>query len=163
MKQFFSSLIAPIGLQATVSDEWQNRMMDPLRVYNEGRLIVDPVTFVYKEFPAPTIHPPVITADEVKAKLPKTIEWLFPIYLTGSLVKSGWSGNDIDFIVFDETIPNKVFSAMKKYFSNVFGLKTDAHLWQVDFGTKVMSERDTPQIGPVYLCKIYEGGKCLLP
>lgn len=143
LKLYFEGLCLPYP--ATLSEEWRNERISAVRLYNGGRLILDRDTLTYKELPSPTRKLPVITVEEVKAKLPKTIEWNETVYMTGSLVKNGWSGNDVDFMV--DTEDTKIFRQMRNYFTTLLGVK-------VDVGNAFMPERE-----PVYKVKIYEGGK----
>ena len=131
-----------------------------LRLYNEGKLILDKKTLAYKEAPIPIKKLPCITSEEVLAKCPVTIPWTFDIYLTGGVVRKGWSSNDVDLIVTRkgvpvrtlaepilQEVPPKVLYEMKRFFTNLFN-------WHTDVGRAVMPERE-----PVYLYKLYEDGK----
>lgn len=142
LKLYFES-ISPIP--ATVSTEWRNEKMGAVRLYNEGALIIDKKTLSYTELPKPTKLPPIITLEEIMKKLPKQVEWKQDIYLTGGLVKNGWSGNDVDFMTDADT---DTFVKMKTFFTNLLGVK-------VDVGNASMPERE-----PIYKYLIYKGGLC---
>ncbi|MBF0484717.1 MAG: hypothetical protein HQL25_08455 [Candidatus Omnitrophica bacterium] len=72
------------------------------------------------------------------------------MYLTGGLVKNGWSCNDADIIIFEEEAKPHL-AQIRNYFTDLFG-------WKTDVGQVVMADRE-----PVYLYKIYEGGKWQVP
>ena len=92
--------------------------------------------------------PPVITSDEVTALLPKNVKWSCDIFLTGGIVKNGWSANDADILAPDAT--KEEMAEMRDFFTKLFG-------WKTDVGQHVMPERE-----PVYLCKIFSNTlKCL--
>lgn len=143
LKLYFEGLCDPYP--ATISQEWRNERISAVRLYNQGHLIIDRDTLAYAELPTVTARLPIITAEEVKANLPKTIQWKETVYLTGSLVKNGWSGNDVDFMV--DTEDTTIFRQMRDYFTSLLGVK-------VDVGNGAMPERE-----PIYKVKIYEKGK----
>ena len=146
MMSYFDSLVSPMGFQATLSNDWKcNNTIANFKIYNDGRLIIDKETMTYKELPSTIVESYSISFQDVVSKLPSSIEWNHTIYLTGGIVKNGFSNNDVDFIVFDE-IDNETFVLMKKYFYGIMGCKT--HI-----GKYVMVDRE-----PVYLYKIYENG-----
>jgi hypothetical protein len=150
MRQFFSKFVSPLGLQATISNAWRKSTNDMKQIYSEGRLIIDRETMAYTEFPSPTA-PPILTADEVKAKLPATVKWTYKIYITGGLVKNGHSFNDADLVIF-ETVENKQdLQDIRNFFTNLFG-------WRTDVGQVVMTNRE-----PVYLFLLYQDGKLCPP
>jgi len=142
LRIYFEKLLDPIP--ATVLNNWRDEKILAVRLYNEGRLIIDRNTLTYTELPSPTAHPPILKVDEVLAKLPRNIHWKETVYLTGSLVRYGWSGNDVDFMVDTDNLAT--FKEMRNYFSNILGVK-------VDVGNTDMPERE-----PVYKFKLYEGG-----
>lgn len=141
---FFEQLVAPLGLPATLIENWKNQRYSAIRLYNEGRLIVDKETMTYTELPTPVHEPPVLTVEEAMRLLPKTIPFLATVYLTGGLVKNGWTANDFDFI---SNGPREQLSQMAMWFTKRLG-------WKTHVGPEVMSDRE-----PVYLWKAYERGK----
>ena len=153
MRQWFSDLIKPLGLQATVLNSYKHNGISALRLYNQGRLIVDKNGH-YTELPSPMDVLPIITVQEVVAKLPATVPWTFTIWLVGGLVKNGFSSNDADMIVFGEEATNAQRAEVRNYFTKLFG-------WRCDVGHAVMEFRDTPT-NPVCLFRLYENGtRCL--
>jgi hypothetical protein len=149
MRQFFGQIGEALGVQATISGEWRNEAYQAIRLYNGGRLIVDKTTMTYRELPTEVTVAPVITVDELLAKLPNTVEWKQTLYLTGGLTRNGWSGHDVDFITFDVLDNKSVLGTMSKFFTKTLG-------WRTDVGSAVMTDRE-----PVYLFKMYEGGVCV--
>lgn len=146
MKQYFSKIGK--GFDATASHRIFDQGIGAVRIYNEGRLIVDRETLCLTELPTPTLTPPILTLDKVLSVLPKQIERKETVYLTGSLVRFGWSGNDADFMV--DSDDSAVYRELRDLFREAIG-------WKVDVGNADMPERS-----PVYKFKIYEDGKCLL-
>ena len=148
MMMYFNSLVEPLGFQATCSNDWKtNNSQYMMRLYNDGRLIIDKETMQYKEVPSAVADDTFyITVKDLMDRLPKEIEWTNTIYLTGGLVKNGFSNNDVDFIIF-EGLSNDVYMGIRKYLTSMLNCK-------VHIGAGVMVERE-----PVYLYKIYEGGK----
>jgi len=146
-RQYFSSLVNSLGIAGTLSNSWKRNSISKVQLYSNGNLIFDKTTMSYKQLPTPIPTLPVLTIQEVLNLLPKTIQWNYTMYLTGGLVKNGWSNHDADIIIFDE-IQNGTTELleMKKYFTNILG-------WNMDMGQKVMEARE-----PVYLYKIYENG-----
>lgn len=142
LKLYFEKISQPYI--ATVSSSWRNEKLSAVRLYNEGRLIVNKETLTYTELPVPTKLLPIIQLLDILNKLPKTIQWNETVYLTGSIVKYGWSGNDVDFMV--DTNDTKVYREMRTYFADILGCK-------VDVGNVNMPERE-----PVYKYKLYENG-----
>lgn len=140
LKQYFETISKPYN--ATVGHEWKNEKISALRLYNEGRLIIDKETLTYKELPQPTKKPPVIVLDDVISKLPNVVNWSETIYLTGSLVRWGWSGNDVDFMVDSED--TKLYGEIRNYFHKLLGYKVD------------VGNADMPERAPVYKFKLYE-------
>jgi len=149
IKEYFNNLSSPLGINATVCNEWRNQRNIAFRLYDKGSLIIDKINFTYKQIPSP-VAIPLLTIEDVVKKLPKTIRWKQTLYLTGGLVKNGWSFNDADIITFDITESSELKN-MRIYFTNLFG-------WKTDVGQKVMTERE-----PIYLYKIYENGVLCLP
>ena len=147
---YFENLMQPLGVAATLYEGWKNKQHEVIRLYNEGRLIVDPATMTYRELPTPVHTVPILTVEELKRKLPKTVPWPHKIYLTGGIVKNGWSANDVDFLVPD-VVDRDILAQIRKHFSHLLG-------WKVDVGNKVMPERE-----PVYLFLLYQEGTSLLP
>ena len=146
---YFERLIAPLGLPATLYEGWRSKRYEAVRLYNEGLLAIDRETLCYRCLPTPVYAAPIITKEEFLARMPRSIPYCGVVYLTGGMVKNGWSANDIDFIVPEVRDRFESYS-MAKYFSDILG-------WKVDVGPEVMKERE-----PVYLFKLYEGGKWLL-
>lgn len=146
LKTYFAQIISPLGITATVLNEWRRPEIAVVRLYNKGKKILGN-DLVYREPPAPITLPRELGAQEFKAKLPKYLPFAFDIYLTGSMARQGFVTNDLDFIIAggkDNCPP------VRKFFADLYG-------WKVDVGLTVMPERE-----PVYLLKLYEGGKCLL-
>lgn len=138
---FFSEIVLPLKAQATASNNWRDEKITAIRVYDNGQLVQQP----FKEVDSI----PEITKDYVLSKLPKTIPFpLVPVYLTGSIVKQGWSRNDVDFITNSSDV---VLVHLRNYFTQILGCK-------VHVGKAVMPERE-----PVYLYKIYDKGAICLP
>lgn len=152
MKTYFSSLVEPIGLVATVSQHFRDERQHASRLYNEGRLILDRETGRYTEIPSVSVLPPILTVQEFISKCPKTIPWTQTLYLTGSLALHGWSGKDADIITFDP-IDRDSLALLRKEISDAVG-------WKVDTGVRIMPEREPPQIK---LIKLYENGNLCLP
>ncbi|MFA9202152.1 MAG: hypothetical protein ACEQSC_01210 [Candidatus Nanopelagicaceae bacterium] len=157
-KEYFNSLVKPLGLAATLSENWRKKDLALIRLYNHGRKILDDdLRFI--EPPAPISLPPELTAQYIRYRLPKEISILETIWFTGSIVKNGFSSNDLDILVGDLDDKGQTLNyeanqaprlAVKKYFSELLSCK-------VDCGVSVMPERE-----PVYLIKAYEGGKLCL-
>ena len=148
-RSLFQPYINKLGFDSTVSNHWRNSRLDSVRLYSEGELIFDKETLACKKLPLPT-DIPKITAKEILEKLPETIPWNETLYLTGGIVKNGFSCNDADIICFELTDAT-LLGKMRDFFTKTFG-------WRTDVGIRVMTERE-----PVYLYKIYEGGKRCLP
>ena len=147
MRMFFENLFKPYP--ATVIEDWKSQEYSAVRLYNNGKLIIDKDKMVYKELPTPVYSAPIMTIEEMKEVLPKEIPFKYTLHLTGGLVKNGFTCNDADFIAFDVQDTTELLK-MAKYFTKVLG-------WKTDVGNKVMPERE-----PVYCYKIYKDGKCLL-
>ena len=146
LRTYFNQINEPLGIGTTIaSAEGNNLTVSALKLYNAGRLIIDKETLTYKELPSPVFRPFIITINDLKDRLPSTIEWKNTIWLTGGLVRDGWSGKDADLIVFDGT--DELVQNMKGFFTRTLGFR-------VDVGMKVMPERE-----PVYLFKLYEDGQ----
>lgn len=146
LKQYFEKISRPFI--ATVSSSWRDEKISAVRLYNEGRLIIDKETLAMTELPCPTRNIPILTLENIQQRLPKIIKWKETIYLTGSLVKYGWSGNDVDFMVDSSDI--MLYRELRNYFTKILECK-------VDVGNAPMPERE-----PVYKYKLYEDGKrCL--
>lgn len=145
MRNLFMPYTTKLGFDSTVSNAWKNSRLNSVRLYSEGKLIIDRDTLACKQLPAPT-KIPQITSSDVIAKLPETIPWTETLYLTGGIVKNGFSCNDADIICFELADPTHL-GKMRDFFTNLFG-------WRTDVGLRVMENRE-----PVYLYKIYEGGK----
>lgn len=143
---YFKTLVSPLGINATFLNEWKSRKFNALRIYNNGRLIINKDTLAYTEVPSPIHVAPVITLDDFVPSLPKTIPWAYTIYLTGGMTKVGWSANDIDMIIFDKLKDPADYMAMRRYFTKTLG-------YIVDIGNSVITEKE-----PVYLYKLYENG-----
>ena len=158
-KYYFDNLTKTLGLTSTLFEGWMNRRYDAVRFYNEGKFIVDRVNYTYTELPTPIHESPILTKDEVLAKLPKEVPFEYDFCLTGSIAKNGWSCNDADFIVYkhfdndlEKCVPIDDLSILPKmaaYFSDLLG-------WKTHVGPKVMPERE-----PVYLYPVYDQGKWL--
>lgn len=145
MMDYFNSIVAPLGIQATVTQNWKDQRYASIRLYNAGTLIIDPQTMTYIALPTEVASAPVLYIQDFMAKLPKTIKWTQTFYLTGGLVKNGWSCHDADMIVFD-IIDDPTLKEVKKFFADLSG-------WKFDIGKAVMTDRE-----PVYLYKLYENG-----
>ena len=151
-REFFEKLLAPLGIAATLYEGWKNRRHEIVRLYNEGRLIVDKTTrpLTFRELPTPVYEAPILTSEEFKRKLPLEIPFPYRLYLTGGLVKVGWTCNDVDFLA-----PNcwdvGDLAKMARYFSEKLG-------WKTDVGNRPMPEREPiftfPKSHP-----LYQGGK----
>lgn len=142
---YFNSFVEQFDFQATVSNDWKNNnYMSTIKLYNDGKLIIDKETMTFKELPSVIEENIFITFEEVLLKLPKKIEWNFDIYLTGSIVKNGFSNNDVDFIIFD--VDKITLSNIRKCFMTNLNCKTHV-------GHSIMIDRE-----PVYLYKIYQNG-----
>src|SRR5574343_1590167 len=133
LRLYFESLTHPIP--STVSNEWRNERLSALRLYNKGRLIIDKNTLTYKEVPSPTTIP-ILLVEDILKQLPDEVPVMENVYLTGSLVKVGWSGNDIDFMV--DSMETGKYLLLKEYFKGTFNCK-------VDVGNADMPDRE-----PVY-------------
>lgn len=143
---YFHSFVEPLNFQATVSNDWKvNNNINTIKLYNNGRLIIDKETMAYKELPSIIEQNFIITYQDVLSRLPNEIEWNCVIYLTGSIVKNGFSNNDVDFIVFDN-IDRLIINDIRKYLTSKLSCK-------VHVGSSIMIDRE-----PVYLYKIYENG-----
>jgi len=147
---YFCDLVKSLGIVATLTNEYKNSRYLAFRLYDKGSLLIDKTTLTYKRLPEPITEAPVLTIDEVKQKLPQTIQWSYTIYLTGGLVKNGWSVNDADLITFDEEARPQL-AEIRNYFTNLLG-------WKTDIGQTIMVNRE-----PVYLYKLYENGGLCLP
>lgn len=146
LMQYFNSLVEPLKFQATTSSDWKDSKISVLKLYNNGRLIIDKETMTYKELPSVIEEDRYeIQYDEVLGKMPNEIEFKQTIYLTGGLVRNGFSNNDVDFIVFDSE-PLERFE-LRQFFGKLLGTK-------VHVGPIIMKDRE-----PVYLYKLYENGK----
>jgi hypothetical protein len=145
LMEYFNTLVEPLKFNATASNNWKNNNLSVLKLYNNGKLIIDKKTMTYKELPSVIEEDRYeIKYEEVLNKMPKEIEFKQTIYLTGGLVRNGFSNNDVDFIVFDIGI-DEIFQ-IRQFFNNILKLK-------VHVGTFVMTNRE-----PVYLYKLYENG-----
>jgi hypothetical protein len=149
-RSFFGGLFAPWS--ATLIEDWKDQKYKAERIYNEGRLRVDKGTMTYRELPTPVYEAPVMTVEELKGKLPKEIPFPHKLYLTGGLVKNGWTANDVDFLA-PEVEDRSEHAKMARFFSEKLG-------WKTDVGQKAMPERE-----PIFTYKnpIYVGGICQLP
>lgn len=148
LKQYFKTLVAPLGVSANVYNTYRHQRYVAMRLYDKGQLILDKSTGAYLRLPSPVPPMPCLTIDEVLLKLPRSITNVRTIYLTGSLVKQGHSFNDADFLILEE-VPFEELEDLRRLFFNALG-------WKVHVGTTVMSDRE-----PVFLYKLYEGGLCL--
>lgn len=146
MRMFFEKLFEPYP--ATVLEQW--RRFDAIRIYNKGRLIIDPKTMCFTELPSPIFSPSEITAEEIKKRLPKEVPFKYSLKIVGGMESNGWSRNDVDFITFDTT-DGKELKRIAKYFSDVLKCK-------VEVGCVVMEERE-----PIHSFELYKDGKCQLP
>jgi hypothetical protein len=146
IETYFREILASFGLTVKVSSRWNKDTYTALKIYQDGKLMVDKETLTYNIVPNPAMGVNIITASQVKNRLPKTIPYYQTIYLTGGVVKNGWSANDVDFIVFDLLDPIEM-GKLRHYFTNLLD-------WKVDIGPKVMTQKE-----PVYLYKVYENGQ----
>lgn len=145
MREYFNDIAKKVGLEGTLLRNFKSNAYKKLRLYNEGRRILDD-NLRYIEAPTASLEAPILTAEEVRALLPQEVPFDFDIYITGGVQKNGWSANDLDLIV--DNVEN--CKEVKKFFEKVIG-------WKVDVGTKVMEER-----GKVYRCLIYRNKKLCL-
>lgn len=143
LRMYFEKMLFPY--KASASSSWKDEKITALRIYDLGKLIIDKKTLTYKKIPSPTVCPPIILVEEVLKFLPPEIPFKETVYLTGSLVKNGWSGNDVDFMV--DTKDGIVHSEIWRFFKELLELK-------VDVGNSEM-----PNKAPVYKYKLYEDGK----
>ena|ERR1051326_3695743 len=148
-RAYFSGLAAPLGISATVGSNWKDQSIVAVKLYNDGKLLLDRETGSYRGLPV-SRKIPILTAEEMCAKLPAKVPWTFTTYLTGGLVKNGWTANDVDFLILEPTLSRPVIYEMKKFFTRALG-------WRTDVGQLIMADRE-----PVYLYKIYEQGKLCL-
>jgi hypothetical protein len=146
-KQYFNSLVTSLGIQATLMNQWCDKNYNAMQVYRLGELMIDKDTLTYKILPAKRSELPILKAEDVMAKLPQEIEWKNTIYMTGGLVRNGWSANDADFMILDTTVDNSILLEIRNYLNQI--LK-----WKVHVGKYIMHDRE-----PVYLYKLYEDGK----
>jgi len=146
IKHLFHTFVSDLGIQGTVDNQWKNQKFVALRLYDNGKLIIDKNTLQYTKIPSPTKEPAIVTCKEVLEKLPDTISWPITLYLTGGIVRCGWSVNDLDIITFERQ-DRTTLVELRNFFTNLFG-------WKTDVGFTIMTERE-----PVYLYKIYEQGK----
>ncbi len=152
MMQYFNDLVAPLGINATISYNWRNNQDIPLHLYNEGRLIIDKKTMAYTEVPMPVKEAPIITVQDLVARFPKEINWFDTIYLVGGMTANGWSANDVDLMIEGEKDFDKL-KTLRDYFTQVLG-------WKVQVGGQ-----EFPNLFPIreiYKFKLYENGKCQL-
>lgn len=150
LQVYLTSLLTPLGLIAAVQIKFARTNITALRLYDKGTLIIDRDTLMYKTVPTPAVLPPIITTEDIKLYAPLTIPWTQTLFLTGGIVKNGWSGHDVDIITFDIISPTQV-PEMRELFRNALG-------WAIDIGYQVMTNRE-----PVYLFKLYENGnRCLI-
>lgn len=153
MMKYFDKIVAPLNIHATASCAWRDRGLSALRIYNNGRLIIDRDLY-YIELPSPIEYRQEITKEYVLERLPKEVSFKETIWLTGSVVKNGYSMNDVDFIVgsskFNSNIKRECLFEMKNFFREK--LKCGVH-----FGSRIMKERE-----PILVLKAYEKGKLCL-
>lgn len=153
--QFFNTLVTTLELKSTLlnarpdSTGYRNVGLYAVRLYDKGELILDKETGQYTRLPSPSADYPLLTTQMVIDRLPKEIPFTQTVYLTGSIVRHGWSNNDADFI-FEGEASWEDKENLNRIFMSALG-------WKTHVGDKVMAERE-----PVYLYKLYEGGKCLL-
>lgn len=158
--QYFSSLVFSLGISATASENWRNRKEFLVRLYNSGKLIINKIDLTYTEPPSAIKSLSELTQEYVRSKLPAIIPFLDTLWLTGSIVKNGYSCNDLDIMVGEPILENDLvigfpnlesekLSIIRDYFANLLG-------WQVHVGTKIMKERE-----PIYLYKIYGNGSVI--
>lgn len=146
MREYFNNLVLPLEINATIRGDWKNRRYSAMRIYNEGRLIIDKKTLCYTELSSPVYEAPILTIEQLLKKLPKEIPFKYTLHLTGGLVKNGFTCNDVDFLAFDIEDKEEL-SKISQYFTEVLGIKTDV-------GNKVMKERDPDWY------EIYKQGIC---
>ena len=146
LMQYFDSLVQPLGIAGTLSNGYKYAGLQALRLYDKGELILDKETGVYKRLPSPAEDAAMLTSQMVIEKLPREIPCMLPVYLTGSIVRHGWSNNDADFLVEGEASWEEM-----EQLNRIFGIALG---WKTHVGNKVMADRE-----PVYLYKLYEGGK----
>lgn len=148
--QFFDSLVQPFGLSGTASEQWRNEFIPAVRIYNEGRLVIDKITGRINELPAPVQLKDEITPELIFPKFPAEIPYKETIWLTGGIAKNGYSMKDVDFLVgempFNVVVPAERISEIRKFFYSLLNIR-------VDVGCKLMTDRE-----PISLLKLYEGG-----
>jgi len=148
--QFFDSLVQPFGLSGTASEQWRNEFIPAVRIYNEGRLVVDKATGRLSEIPAPVQLKDEITPELIFPKFPAEIPFAETIWLTGGIAKNGYSMKDVDLLIgippFDVAVSADRVSEIRKYFYSLLTVR-------VDVGYKLMTDRE-----PIHLLKLYEGG-----
>lgn len=136
--EYFDSMVVGLGIHATVSNNCRNQNFSAIPLYSNGNKIASKSNFI-------TQSVPILTVEEVMRKVPTRVKWPYDLYLTGGLVKNGWSANDADIIVFDSATKEEL-AEMRNFFTKLFG-------WKTDVGQKVMPERE-----PVYLYQLYSKG-----
>lgn len=146
LNTFFLEVVNPLNVYSVVKNEWRSHKFIALRLYQDGELIIDKATLEYKKIPNSTKDIILATTDDIRAKLPPTIPWNYEIYLTGGLVKYGWSAKDVDIIIL-EPIEAQELLKIKNYFAGILGWPVDAF------------DRPAPDREPIYLFKIYRGGR----
>lgn len=147
VKDFLNFLISPLGLGAQFSMGWRQAGISAVRLYAKGELVWDRDVVAYKLPLIPVESPIHMTVQEVLAALPDTVPFEETIYLTGGMVRQGFSCQDVDFLVLDTRVVGQKLADMRDYFKQ--------YLWlSVDVGNRVMPDRE-----PVYLYKIYEQNK----
>jgi hypothetical protein len=146
LNMFFCNLVGQLGVFATVKDDWRSHKFQALRLYQDGELIIDKATLEYKKIPTHTKDIVLVTTDEIRKKLPPTIPWNYEIYLTGGVVKHGWSANDIDIMVLEPIETRELFK-IKSFFAEILG-------WPTDVGRDFIPNKE-----PIYLFKIYRNGQ----
>ena len=186
MMQYFNTIVAPLGLEATATNNWKDKTVLAMRLYNGGKLIVAVVDgrVIYTEMPIPPADVTFLTAQDVRDKLTDTIPVSNTVYFTGSVERFGQSGNDGDAVTFnqkgllaaiawvqhnnpDDTATLTELQSQiditpdevpKETFVTIRNTLVKSLGWPIHVGMAIMEERE-----PVFLCKIYSNGKRCLP
>jgi hypothetical protein len=168
LRQYFAALVegATNGVHtATVNNAWRDLGLDIMWLYVDGQRIITN-DLVYTQAVPPVPLPLELTSELVMARLPSAVPFAQTIWMTGGLVKNGFSINDLDFVVgepaFDgeevtgfSNVEKPQLMLIKRHFEEVMNIGvTVFDRIRVDIGNRIMSERE-----PVYLCKMYENGQ----
>lgn len=148
IRQYFGELFVAAGYSATASNQWKSNKQPMIRLYNDGKLIIDRNTQTFIEPPSPTRLSPTLTVEEVMTRLPQSLPFPVTVWLTGSLARYGQTWNDADFIIFELEDWQQYHGELKRLFEEVLAG------WKCDVGKQVMPERE-----PVSLFRLYDQGQ----